>query len=136
MPRFQLDPRLEADSVPVALLDLSAVRLMKDSRWPWLLLVPQRADVSEIFDLSPEDQALLHAETVKVARLLKDLSGADKINIGAIGNIVRQLHVHVIARFDGDENWPKPVWGFGTASAYPDGAMEKRISHIQEALAL
>ena len=122
MDAFQLDARIERDSTPIKRLGLCQLRLQNDSRWPWLVMVPERAGMSEIFELSSEDQALLNAEVAKVGAALKQVTGATKINTAAIGNIVRQLHVHVIARFEGDPNWPGPVWGFGQAVPYADAA--------------
>ncbi|GAA4168975.1 HIT family protein [Shinella granuli] len=115
MSDFHLDERIVRDSDLLTKIGLCELRLMKDGRWPWLMLVPQRPDVSEIFDLTPLDQTMLTFETTLVAETLKKVTGAEKINVAAIGNIVRQLHVHVIARSEGDPNWPGPVWGFGTA---------------------
>lgn len=115
MSDFQPDERLARDSDLLTKIGLCELRLMKDKRWPWLVLVPQRADVSEIFELTPLDQTMLTFETVLVAEALKKVTGAAKINTGALGNIVRQLHVHVVARSEGDANWPGPVWGHGTA---------------------
>ena len=112
---FRPDERLVRDSDLVTRIGLCELRLMKDRRWPWLVLVPQRADVSEVFDLTPLDQTMLTFETNLVAEALKTVTGATKINTGALGNIVRQLHVHVVARSEGDANWPGPVWGHGTA---------------------
>jgi len=121
---FRLDDRLARDSALVMRLGLCELRLQNDSRWPWLVLVPQRGGASELFDLTPLDQAVLTFETNLVASALKDVTGATKINVGALGNIVRQLHVHVIARHENDPNWPGPVWGFGTREPY--GADEKK----------
>ncbi|TAA60740.1 HIT domain-containing protein [Shinella sp. JR1-6] len=115
MSDFQLDERIVRDSDLLTKIGLCELRLMKDSRWPWLMLVPQRPGASEIFDLTPLDQTMLTFETTLVAEALKTVTGATKINVAALGNIVRQLHVHVIARSEGDANWPGPVWGFGTA---------------------
>jgi diadenosine tetraphosphate (Ap4A) HIT family hydrolase len=115
MSDFQPDERLARDSDLLTKIGLCELRLMKDKRWPWLVLVPQRANVSEIFELTPLDQTMLTFETVLVAEALKKVTGATKINTGALGNIVRQLHVHVVARSEGDANWPGPVWGHGTA---------------------
>ena len=115
MSDFHLDERIVRDSDLLTKIGLCELRLMKDGRWPWLMLVPQRADVSEVFDLTPLDQTMLTFETTLVAEALKKVTGATKINVAAIGNIVRQLHVHVIARSEGDANWPGPVWGHGTA---------------------
>jgi len=115
MSDFQPDERLARDSDLLTKIGLCELRLMKDKRWPWLVLLPQRANVSEIFELTPLDQTMLTFETVLVAEALKKVTGATKINTGALGNIVRQLHVHVVARSEGDANWPGPVWGHGTA---------------------
>lgn len=116
--RFRLDPRLEMDSQPVMWLGLCELRLMDDRRWPWLILVPQRQGIAEIHDLTPLDQAMLTFETNMVAQALKEVTACTKINTGALGNIVRQMHVHVIARSEGDPNWPGPVWGFGSREPY------------------
>ncbi|ANP87843.1 HIT domain-containing protein [Rhizobium leguminosarum] len=134
MKGFALEPRLENDSVSIMVTGLCDLRLSKDARWPWLILVPRRADITEIFELTPLDQVLLAFETELVAKALKKITGATKINIGALGNIVRQLHVHVIARFEGDANWPGPVWGFGRAEPYEDGKREEFIAKLREAL--
>ena len=95
---FLVDERLERDSEKLLDLALCELRLMNDVRWPWLILVPRRPEVSEIFELSPEDQQQATTEASRIAALLKTLTGADKINVAAIGNIVRQLHIHVVAR--------------------------------------
>src|SRR5437588_8517831 len=99
---FLLDPRLVADSDEVCDLALSQVRLFNDARYPWLLLIPRRAGVSELFDLSAADRALLIEEIAAAGQVLRDVSRCHKINVGMLGNIVRQLHVHVTARFEGD----------------------------------
>lgn len=123
MAAFKLDERLRGDSDLVVTLGLCQLRLMNDLRWPWLILVPQRSGIEELFDLTPLDQALLTFETNLAAEALKKITDATKVNVGALGNIVRQLHVHVIARSENDPNWPGPVWGFGTREPY--GADEK-----------
>ncbi|MBB4293363.1 diadenosine tetraphosphate (Ap4A) HIT family hydrolase [Rhizobium leguminosarum] len=134
MKGFALDPRLENDSTSIMVTGLCDLRLSRDARWPWLILVPRRADITEIFELTPLDQVLLAFETELVSKALKDITGATKINVGALGNIVRQLHVHVIARFEGDANWPGPVWGFGCAEPYEDGKRDEFIAKLREAL--
>ena len=131
---FVLDPRLENDSTSVMVTGLCDLRLSRDARWPWLILVPRRAEITEIFELTPLDQVLLAFETELVSKALKEITGATKINVGALGNIVRQLHVHVIARFEGDANWPGPVWGFGQAEPYEDGKRDEFIAKLREAL--
>jgi diadenosine tetraphosphate (Ap4A) HIT family hydrolase len=120
---FELNERLRGDSEFVVTLGLCQLRLMDDRRWPWLVLVPQRPGIEELFELKPLDQALLTFETNLAAEALNKVTDATKINVGALGNIVRQLHVHVIARHEHDPNWPGPVWGFGTREPY--GADEK-----------
>ena len=130
---FELDARLENDSILLGSIGLCQLRLMNDSRWPWLILVPQRAGIAEVFDLQPLDQAMLTFETNHVAEVLKRICSADKINIAAIGNIVRQLHVHIIARYENDTNWPGPVWGHGQRQPYEDGADRAFAKQILDA---
>ncbi|WP_343313197.1 HIT family protein [Brucella sp. BE17] len=134
MEKFKLDNRLDADTFSVALLGLSELRLMNDRRWPWLILVPQRADLTEIHDMTPLDQTLLTFEAGIAAQALKSVSQCQKINTGALGNIVRQLHFHIIARNEGDAGWPGPVWGFGTREPYDEQEAHKLIADIRTAL--
>ncbi len=134
MQSFELDKRLDADTFSVAALGLCELRLMNDARWPWLILVPRRAGLTEIHDLTPLDQTLLTFEAGIVAEALKKITGCDKINTGALGNIVRQLHLHVIARREGDAGWPGPVWGHGTRQPYAEAEAEKFIAAVRAAL--
>jgi len=131
---FLLDERLARDSECLSKLGLCQLRLSRDGRWPWLVLVPQRNGVSEIFELTPLDQAVLTFEINMVANALQKVTGATKINVGALGNIVRQLHVHVIARSEGDPNWPGPVWGFEAAKPWDTEARKTFVDKLQEAL--
>jgi len=131
---FELDPRLANDTMLIDRIGLCQLRLMEDSRWPWLILVPQRPDVSELFDLTPLDQAMLTFETNQVAETLKRARPPAKINVAAIGNIVRQLHIHIIARYEGDANWPGPVWGFGARQPYADADRAALVKTIRDAL--
>ncbi|MBY6203266.1 HIT domain-containing protein [Halomonas denitrificans] len=119
---FRLDPTLEDDTLQVADLALCRVRLMNDSRFPWLVLVPRRAGCRELIDLDPDDRRELTAEIDRCTRVLRDHAGADKMNVAALGNQVAQLHVHVIARFVNDSAWPRPVWGVGSPRPYPNEA--------------
>ena len=130
MTAFQLDPRLAGDTLAVAEFPLSSLRMMNDSRWPWLILVPRISGACEVHDLSDADQRQLLREAALTGRVLKRLTGCEKINTAAIGNIVRQLHVHVIARREGDANWPGPVWGFGKREPYSDGASARLIEQL------
>ncbi|WP_048645362.1 HIT family protein [Nitratireductor soli] len=117
-PGFELDPRLEAESLHVMWLGLCELRIRDDRRWPWLLLIPQRPGAEEIHDLTPLDQAMVSFETNMVSQALKDTTGCTKINCAALGNVVRQLHIHVVARNEGDAGWPGPVWGHGLREPY------------------
>lgn len=124
--RFKLDGRLEADSLPVCDLPLCSVRLMRDGRFPWLLLVPRLAGAREIVDLPAETRAQLMEEiALASAALRSEADPCDKLNVGSLGNMVPQLHVHVIARRVGDAAWPGPVWGSGVAEPWPRGAGER-----------
>lgn len=116
---FQLDPALDAATIPIGRLAFSRVLLMNDRRYPWLLLVPERPDIAEIIDLPEADRVTLLSEIAAASEALKALFHPDKLNVAAIGNRVRQLHVHVIARFVSDPAWPGTVWGVGEAEPYP-----------------
>jgi len=127
MSSFTLDPRIAADSTFLIPLGLSDLRLMNDARYPWLLLVP-RVEATELIDLDPEDRTRLLDEITEVAAALRQATACHKLNIAALGNVVRQLHVHIIARFTGDAAWPKPVWGVGETVAYGPGERDKLIA--------
>jgi diadenosine tetraphosphate (Ap4A) HIT family hydrolase len=133
---FALDPRLEADSAAVVRLGLSDLRLVNDSRFPWLLLVPRRAGAVEIVNLDKPDRAALFEEITAVSTALRSATGCDKLNIAALGNSVPQLHVHVIARFHSDAAWPRPVWGAGEAVAYEDAERDRLTATLRAALAV
>lgn len=119
---FALDPALAAAALPVGELPLSSVLLMNDARFPWFVLVPRVADAREITDLAEADAAALMGELRVATRAMLDLARPDKINLGSLGNVTPQLHVHVVGRFRSDPAWPGPVWGFGTAQPYPPHA--------------
>ena len=131
---FALDPRLVADTCPVASLPLCDVLLMSDARYPWLVLVPRRAGMVEIADLSDADQTALWQEVNHSSAALRSTSPCEKLNIGALGIIVRQLHVHVVARNHGDAAWPGPVWGHGKAVPYEPAAREALLQRLRDAL--
>ena len=120
MTDFTLDPHLEADTYLLTDLPLCRVLLMNDSRYPWLILVPRQHGLRELHDLSREDQGRLMSEITLTTKTLEGSHGPDKINVGALGNIVKQLHIHVLGRFDGDPAWPGPVWGIGEPAAYSE----------------
>lgn len=131
---FTLDPRLAADSHLVEQLPLCELRLMDDTRFGWLLLVPRRPGLIEITDLDDAEQALLWQETRIAACALRVVFPCDKLNLGALGNIVRQLHVHVVARCDGDTAWPGPVWGAGTMQRRGEPERIDRINRLRAAI--
>ena len=119
---FALDSRLEADTIPVGDLSLCKVLLLNDARFPWLVLVPRITGATELTDLT-DDQALRLMQEIRIAtRVMLDLARPDKVNVGALGNVVPQLHVHVVGRFRSDPAWPGPVWGHGSRSPYPHHA--------------
>lgn len=128
---FTLDPRLAQDTAFVCDWPLSGLHRMDDRRYVWIVLVPRRAEMSEPFDLPAADQALLWRETMHAAALLKRDTGCRKVNVGALGNIVTQLHVHVVARNDGDVAWPGPVWGKGAAERFGTDALNREVARLR-----
>ena len=135
MTEFTLHDRLAADTLEVTRWPLSRVLLMNASQWPWLVLVPQRVGIREIHDLAPADQAILMQEISLASRTLAALARPDKINIGALGNLVPQLHVHVIARYKADPAWPKPVWGSVTPAPYAASELQTWVHRLNAAFA-
>jgi len=131
---FMLDARLKADTHHVAPLPLCDVLLMNDARYSWLILVPRITGCVEIFDLPDEARTTLWQEIQRAATVLREVAPCDKLNIGALGNIVRQLHVHVVARKEGDAAWPGPVWGHGRAEAYGDEALHVLMQRLRQKL--
>ena len=123
MTNFVLDPRLAADTAFIADGPLSQVRLMDDTRFPWLVLVPRVNGVSEWLELDGGQQRLLLAEINQAGQLIRAQPGVEKLNIGALGNIVRQLHVHLVGRHESDPAWPGPVWGHGAAVRHAPAAL-------------
>jgi diadenosine tetraphosphate (Ap4A) HIT family hydrolase len=131
---FELDPRLAGDTFIVGDLPLCRALLMRDSRYAWLILVPRRTALVEVSDLPEDEPAQLWREVDIAGRALRAVAPCDKLNIGALGNIVRQLHVHVVARREGDAAWPGPVWGFGKAEPYAEGEAERVVEAIRRKL--
>ena len=133
MPEFELQPRLAADTVPVATWPLCEVLLLNDSNYPWLVLVPARADLRDFHDLAPDDMVTAGREISRASEAMVELFAPDKINVAALGNMVPQLHVHVIARFHDDGAWPGPVWGKLPPKPYDDAAMRATVAKLQNA---
>lgn len=128
---FELDSRLQNDTFFVCDLTLSRVLLMNDSQFPWLILVPMRNDVAEIIDLTEQEQQMLLSESAKVSKAMQNLFSPYKLNVAALGNVVRQLHVHHVARFENDVAWPKPVWGNQSSVAYEESDAAEIISELK-----
>lgn len=122
--RWTLHPQLASDTHAVGDLPLCRVLIIKDANYPWLLLVPRRPDIVEILDLDDVERAQLTTEMSRVAQALKDITNCDKLNIAALGNMVPQLHVHIIARRKTDAAWPKPIWGVAPALPFDPQALE------------
>ncbi|MFG1360472.1 HIT domain-containing protein [Xanthobacter pseudotagetidis] len=135
MASFSLDPRLEGDGPVVAELPLCQVRLVDDARFVWLVLIPRRDGLVEILDLPAADRAVLMEEIAAVGAAVKAASGCAKLNVAALGNMVSQLHVHVIGRNPGDAAWPGPVFGFGAREPMAPEAMAARLETLRGALA-
>lgn len=132
---WHLHPQLAEDTHPLALLALSELRLMDDANHPWLILVPRVADATELLDLNHDQQAQLMREIDGMGRLLRRAFKPDKLNVAALGNMVPQLHVHVIARYRDDIAWPRPVWGTASAQPYSPEALVERVERLRSALA-
>lgn len=131
---FELDRRLAADTSPVASLPLCDVLLMNDARYPWLVLVPRVAGLVEIVDLDADQQAVLWQEINLASVALRSVAPCDKLNVGALGNIVRQLHVHIVLRREGDQAWPGPVWGKGDTVRYKPSVLSPLLAQLRQEL--
>src|ERR1700754_670107 len=133
---WALDPLLERDTTPIGDLPLCRALLINDANYPWLLLVPRRDAAVEITDLDYIEQQQLMSEVSHAASTLKALTACDKINVAALGNVVAQLHVHVIARSRGDTAWPKPVWNVAPPKDYEPAARGKLVATLRQHLPL
>ena len=131
MSNWLLHPQLARDTIVLGDLPLCRVLIVNDANWPWLLLVPRRHGVSEITDLDEVEQAQLMTEIARVARALKTVTECNKLNIAALGNVVPQLHVHVIARRSGDAGWPKPIWGAAAPLPHDKAELERFTKAIR-----
>lgn len=131
---FHLHERLAADTWTVKDLPLCRVLLMDDQRYPWVILVPRRDGLRDFHDVPKADKAAFQGEIDQMSEVLKALTGADKLNVAALGNMVPQLHVHIVARFAGDAAWPQPVWGQGVAEPYKPGEAGALIEKLKKGL--
>jgi diadenosine tetraphosphate (Ap4A) HIT family hydrolase len=128
---WSLHPQLKKDTIDIGDLPLSRVLVIKDANYPWLLLVPRREGAVDIIDLDEVAQAQLMTEMTRVSRALKEITKCDKLNVAALGNMVPQLHVHVIARRTSDVAWPRPVWGVAPPLAHDAEEVQNFISAIR-----
>lgn len=133
---FTLDPRLEADTQRIGDLPFARVLLMNDARFPWLILVPRVAGLRDLIELSQDDQRRLLDDLNSAAHVLHAIEKPDKLNIAMLGNVVPQLHVHVVARFARDAAWPKPVWGVGDRTPYAAHELRRYADELAVALKL
>jgi diadenosine tetraphosphate (Ap4A) HIT family hydrolase len=129
---FELNARLQQDTLEVMDLHFSRLLLMNDSRFPWLVLVPMKNNILEIFELEKVEQHQLLLEITEISKIFKTMFNADKLNVASIGNIVPQLHVHIIARTKNDSAWPSPVWGFGKSLPYSLKQAELIIHNLKD----
>lgn len=132
---FELHPRLAEDTISLGHTGLCDIRLMDNSTWPWLLLVPMREGIREIYQLSGPDQMRLLRDSSELSKGLMELFDGNKLNVAALGNMVPQLHVHHIVRYEGDVGWPGPVWGVQPPVPYSPVALDRRIAVLRELIA-
>lgn len=131
---FQLHPRLQQDCIVIGSFELSLLLLMNDNHYPWFILVPQRAGITEIYQLNETDRQLLQTESCRLAQTLAKIYQADKMNIAAIGNLVPQLHLHHVVRYQADPAWPAPIWGKFSAEPYTEAQIVEHKQLLQAAL--
>lgn len=136
MADWTLHPKLLADTAILGDLPLSRALAMNDANYPWIILVPRKPDITEMIDLDESEQTRLMSEVARVARALRDVTACHKLNIAALGNMVPQLHVHIIARFRDDAAWPNPVWGVAAARPYADDALKRFIVSLRQAIGI
>lgn len=133
---FQLDPKLDSDTVRLADTEDYAVRLANDQRFPWVILIPKRAGITEVYQLEPELQQRLAVDTSVLGREMMELFQGESLNTGALGNVVRQLHLHHVVRFEKDVAWPGPVWGFETTLPYSSEELRERVELLRQSLTI
>lgn len=133
---FELDPRLAADTYEVGDLPLCRVLLMNESRYPWLIAVPRRPALTELTALPADEYTTLWQEMRQLSLALPALAPFDKLNVGALGNVVAQLHVHIVGRRRDDPAWPAPVWGHGPIQPYPGSTAQDAVRTLRKRLAM
>ncbi len=131
---FVIHPQLLNDCIDLGSFDLCRLLLMNDNRYPWCILVPQRSDITEIFQLSTADQIQLNKESIYLSQKLADAFSADKMNTAALGNVVSQLHVHHVVRYKNDQTWPAPIWGVGETVKYEQAELDRVKAKVEKIL--
>jgi diadenosine tetraphosphate (Ap4A) HIT family hydrolase len=131
---FQLHPRLKEDCIAIGRFNLCQLLMMNDNQYPWFILVPEKAGIKEIYQLSKPDRQTLTEESSYLAKNLAALFKADKMNIATIGNLVPQLHIHHVVRYQTDKAWPAPIWGKFAAVAYTQWQIEENVIRVKEQL--
>ena len=127
---FQLNAQLEADTHLICRTENCQILLMNDARFPWIVLVPEVADIRELYELNEQQQHQTYQSILRISKSLAEYSNADKMNVAALGNQVPQLHIHIIARYETDAAWPGPVWGAGQAEPYRPDQLQQRLSDL------
>ena len=127
---FQLHPQLEADTHLICRTENCQILLMDDARFQWIVLVPEVADIRELYELKEQQQHQTYQSILRISKSLAEYSNADKMNVAALGNQVPQLHIHIIARYEADAAWPGPVWGVGQAEPYRPDQLQQRLSDL------
>lgn len=135
MKQTELHPVLAKDCITVCTLLVCDVLLMNDSQYPWLILVPDRPDLKDLDELSKDDTPLLYSDINKTSKVLRELFKPTKLNVAALGNMVPQLHIHVIARFESDKAWPRPVWGLHPPQPYANDDLNDLLTRLRRAFA-
>ena len=133
MDKFNLDRKLAEDTIFIKDFRLSKLLLMNDSNYPWFILVPKINNITELYELSEEEQVILMFEITEVSKIIKKELSPDKLNIGALGNIVKQLHIHIVARYETVISWPAPIWGRFDVIPYDDG--DRQVTNYKEIFA-
>ena len=127
---FRMHPQLEADTHLICRTENCQILLMDDARFPWIVLVPEVADIRELYELKARQQQQAYQSILRISKSLAEYSNADKMNVAALGNQVPQLHIHIIARYETDAAWPGPVWGVGQAEPYRPDQLQQRLSDL------
>lgn len=129
---MSIDPQIISDTLPVCRSQSADILLMNDCRWPWLILIPQQNNITELHDLTHAQRDAFMADVNQVSRVLQLETQCQSVNIAMLGNVVTQLHCHVVARSNGDPNWPRPVWGYQQSVAYSDNTPERLLAALKK----